>query len=96
MEFSNTLKGSSALQASRTDCIQTAIRRTWSPKPFAAAASAGKSEPYHGYYFLMLKSQGPDATGGTLDYVVKGKDDWWFRVGSMACGVWRIRGFRLS
>jgi hypothetical protein len=43
-------------------------------KAFAAAAGAGtaKPEPYHGYYFRVLKAQGPDAAGGALDYVVKG------------------------
>ena len=29
--------------------------------------------PYHGYYFKILSKQGPDAPGGALDYVVKGK-----------------------
>jgi hypothetical protein len=47
------------------------------PKSFAAAAAAMFAEgrkpvPYHGYYFHILKAQGPDAEGGTADYVVKG------------------------
>lgn len=42
-------------------------------KAFSVSASADKPEPYHGYYFRVLKSQGPEATGGALDYVVKGK-----------------------
>ena len=29
--------------------------------------------PYHGYYFRVLTQQGPNAPGGTLNYVVKGK-----------------------
>ncbi len=29
--------------------------------------------PYHGYYFRILRRQGPDAPGGALDYVVDGK-----------------------
>jgi hypothetical protein len=29
-------------------------------------------EPYHGYYFKVLKRQGPDAPLGEMDYVVKG------------------------
>lgn len=29
--------------------------------------------PYHGYYFRILKGQGPNAPGGALNYVVKGK-----------------------
>jgi len=31
-----------------------------------------KSEPYHGYFFKVLKGQGPSAPLGQLDYVVKG------------------------
>jgi hypothetical protein len=30
------------------------------------------SEPYHGYFFKILKGQGPDAPLGELDFVVKG------------------------
>jgi Protein of unknown function (DUF2950) len=29
--------------------------------------------PYHGYYFRILTQQGPNAPGGTLNYIVKGK-----------------------
>jgi hypothetical protein len=29
--------------------------------------------PYHGYYFRILTQQGPNAPGGMLDYVVRGK-----------------------
>jgi hypothetical protein len=48
------------------------------PKAFAEAAAAllaegKKPAPYHGYYFHILKAQGPDADGGAKDYVVKGK-----------------------
>lgn len=48
------------------------------PKAFADAASAlfaegKKPSPYHGYYFHILKAQGPDAKGGALNYVVKGE-----------------------
>jgi hypothetical protein len=31
-----------------------------------------KNEPYHGYYFKVLKGQGPSARLGELDYVVQG------------------------
>jgi hypothetical protein len=48
-----------------------------------AAASAGKTEPYHGYYFRVLKSQGPEATGGAFDYVVNGK-----MIGGFALVAW--------
>jgi hypothetical protein len=49
------------------------------PKAFANAAAAnvaegaGKLDRYHGYYFRILKAQGPDASGGAFDYVVKGR-----------------------
>jgi hypothetical protein len=33
---------------------------------------AGRT-PYHGYYFKVLTQQGPNADGGELDYVVRGK-----------------------
>lgn len=29
--------------------------------------------PYHGYQFRMLESQGPNAAGGSMDYVVQGR-----------------------
>jgi hypothetical protein len=31
-----------------------------------------KTSPYHGYYFKVLKGQGPDAPLGEMDFVVKG------------------------
>lgn len=33
----------------------------------------GKRNPYHGYYYKILKSQGKNALGGEYDYLVKGK-----------------------
>jgi hypothetical protein len=33
---------------------------------------SSRTEPYHGYYFKVLKGQGPAAPLGELDYVVKG------------------------
>ena len=59
------------------------------PRAFAEAAAADPSaggkqaEPYHGYYFRVLKSQGPDAAGGAFDYVVKGK-----MIGGFALVAW--------
>ena len=32
----------------------------------------GAGEPYHGYYYKILTSQGPNAPGGAVDYVVRG------------------------
>jgi hypothetical protein len=47
------------------------------PKAFADAAAmlaeSRKPVPYHGYYFRILKAQGPDAPGGAMDYAIKGK-----------------------
>jgi hypothetical protein len=47
------------------------------PKDFAVAAGEmfadGKKVPYHGYFFRILTSQGPDAQGGVHNYIVKGK-----------------------
>jgi Protein of unknown function (DUF2950) len=31
-----------------------------------------KEDPYHGYFFKILKGQGPDAPLGEMDYVIKG------------------------
>ena len=31
-----------------------------------------KSQPYHGYYFKVLKGQGPAAPQGAMDFVIKG------------------------
>ena len=33
----------------------------------------GQHQPYFGYYFGILDKQGPDAQGGTKDYIVNGK-----------------------
>ena len=58
-------------------------------RAFAAAAAANpstggkKPEPYQGYYFRVLKSQGPNAAGGAFDYVVNGK-----MIGGFALVAW--------
>ena len=47
------------------------------PKGFAEAAvetghaASTKLKPYHGYYFRVLKAQGPNAEGGQHNYMVK-------------------------
>jgi hypothetical protein len=58
------------------------------PKAFAEAAESyakegNKLQPYHGYYFRVLKAQGPDAQGGALSYVVKGE-----MIGGFALVAW--------
>ena len=37
------------------------------------AGEGGKPVPYYGYYYRVLKAQGPDAKGGAYDYVARGK-----------------------
>jgi len=48
--------------------------------PLAARAAAdgyktdpAHHQPFHGYYFTMLTKQGPDAPGGSKDYIANGK-----------------------
>lgn len=59
------------------------------PKSFAEAAAARleaqgkKPVPYHGYYFHILRAQGPDAPGGAMDYVVNGE-----MIGGFALVAW--------
>jgi hypothetical protein len=59
------------------------------PKSFADAAAVmlqgqgKKPVPYHGYFFHILKAQGPDAQGGAMDYVVKGE-----MIGGFALVAW--------
>lgn len=47
---------------------------------------AGHPVPYQGYYFRILKAQGPDALGGARDYVVHGK-----MTGGFALLAWPAR-----
>jgi hypothetical protein len=56
------------------------------PKSFAVAAnddSVAKQKPYYGYYFRILKAQGPSASGGALNYVVNGR-----MIGGFAMIAW--------
>jgi hypothetical protein len=46
-------------------------------------ARGKKPVPYHGYFFHILKAQGPDAQGGAMDYVVKGE-----MIGGFAMVAW--------
>ena len=47
------------------------------------ARGGGERTPFHGYYYKLLTRQGPAATGGVLDYVVKGK-----MIGGFALVAW--------
>ena len=42
-----------------------------------------KTEPFHGYYFKVLKGQGPAAPLGQLDYVIRG-----YMIGGFALVAW--------
>jgi Protein of unknown function (DUF2950) len=59
------------------------------PKSFADAAAVmlaaqgKKPQPYHGYFFHILKAQGPAAEGGAMDYLVKGE-----MIGGFALVAW--------
>jgi hypothetical protein len=53
------------------------------PKEFAEAAGANPTHPYHGYYFRVLKEQGPNAPGGQHPYVL-GKS----MIGGFALVAW--------
>jgi len=59
------------------------------PKSFADAAAVmleakgKKAQPYHGYFFHILKAQGPEAEGGAMNYVVKGE-----MIGGFALVAW--------
>jgi hypothetical protein len=47
------------------------------------ARGGGQRTPFHGYYYKILTRQGPAASGGVLDYVVKGK-----MIGGFALVAW--------
>jgi hypothetical protein len=43
----------------------------------------GGRKPFHGYYYKVLTRQGPSASGGAMDYVVRGK-----MIGGFALVAW--------
>jgi hypothetical protein len=61
----------------------TLVSKAFAEAAANAATPGKKQEPYHGYYFRILKSQGPDAAGGAFDYVVNGK-----MIGGFALIAW--------
>ena len=40
---------------------------------YGGVRQAGVPQPYHGYFYKILKKQGKHAPGGAYDYVVDGK-----------------------
>ncbi|HEV3333618.1 MAG TPA: DUF2950 domain-containing protein [Bryobacteraceae bacterium] len=73
----------------RQDGLYTEGSESLVPKAFANAAMAdaaqggAKLDRYHGYYFAILKAQGPDAPAGAFNYLVKGK-----MIGGFALVAW--------
>jgi hypothetical protein len=61
----------------------TLVSKAFAEAAANAAVPGKKQEPYHGYYFRILKSQGPEAVGGAFDYVVNGK-----MIGGFALVAW--------
>lgn len=59
---------------------------------------SGKARPYHGYYYMILVSQGPDAPGGAKSYVSKGKMTSGFAIAAYPAeyGVSGIKTFMVS
>ena len=46
-------------------------------------SDAGKRVPYHGYYYRILKGQGPDASGGAYSYLAQDR-----MIGGFALVAW--------
>ena len=44
-----------------------------SAEGYKASGEGEQPQPYHGYYFRIMRGQGTDAPGGAFNYVVKGK-----------------------
>jgi hypothetical protein len=60
---------------SKDGLYQTGSSQALVPEGFATAAAstaAAHRKPYHGYYFRVLREQGPDAPGGAHKYVAGG------------------------
>jgi hypothetical protein len=47
------------------------------------SGEGGKRVPYHGYYYRILKGQGPDAPGGAYGYLAQGR-----MIGGFALVAW--------
>ena len=49
------------------------LMATATKEGYTGRKSGDKRNPYHGYYYRILKAQGKNAPGGEYDYVVNGK-----------------------
>ena len=57
-----------------------------------------KGRPYHGYYYMILISQGPDAPGGAKSYITNGKMTRGFAIAAYPAeyGVSGIKSFMVA
>jgi hypothetical protein len=53
---------------------------------YRRSAAAEQPTPYHGYYFKLLTSQGPNAPGGAADFIVNGR-----MIGGFGLVAWPAR-----
>jgi Protein of unknown function (DUF2950) len=53
---------------------------------YRRGAKGAGPQPYHGYFFKVLTSQGPNAAGGAADYIVNGR-----MIGGFALVAWPAR-----
>lgn len=99
MQFASRLRGGNGMLEYAQHIISTPGKKdglyyegepeNFVPKSFADAAAVlmqGKGKkpvPYHGYFFHIVKAQGPAAPGGAMDYIVKGA-----MIGGFAMVAW--------
>jgi len=50
---------------------------------YSKKGATGNPEPYHGYYYRIMKAQGKNAPGGAYDYVIRGN-----MIGGFAVVAW--------
>jgi hypothetical protein len=70
--------------------VAVAAREGYGKKAPPKDAAAPRQQPFHGYHYKLLTSQGKDAAGGAYDYVVGDK-----LLGGFAVVAWPAR-YRVS
>ncbi len=63
--------------------LDALVAREFGDAIVSGTNSGKKPVPYHGYYFRILKAQGPEAAGGAFSYLVNGK-----MIGGFALVAW--------
>ena len=53
---------------------------------YRRSAKAEEPSPYHGYFYKVLTSQGPNARGGAADFIVNGR-----MIGGFGLATWPAR-----